>query len=87
MDAFRLRMSNDKVVTLSKANMEDELCGVLLITPSAVMFDPTDPQGPDDGVIIPMGDVKRAALYHINNNKSQAWLQVWHLILRSGSSV
>ena len=76
MDAFRLRLSNDKVVTLAKANMEEELPGVLLITPSAVMFDPTNPQCPDDGLILPMVDVKRAALYHINNNKSQAWLQV-----------
>ena len=73
-------MSNDKVVTLAKADMESELSGVLLLTPSAVMFDPTNPESPDDGLILPMGQVKRAALYHINNNTSQAWLQVKNIL-------
>lgn len=81
LDAFRLRVSSDRIVALAKVDIAQELSGVLLITPSAVMFDPTNPTTADDGLILPMGEVKRAALYHINNNKSQAWLQV------SGASV
>ena len=69
-------MSSDRIVALAKVDIGQELSGVLLITPSAVMFDPTNPSTADDGLILPMGEVKRAALYHINNNKSQAWLQV-----------
>ena len=40
------------------------------------MFDPTIANSPDDGLILPMTEVKRAALYHINNNTSHSWLQV-----------
>jgi len=76
LDVWRLRVSKNKVVSLAKVEMKNETAGVLLITPSAVMFDPTIANSPDDGLILPMSEVKRAALYHINNNTSHSWLQV-----------
>ena len=42
---------------------KDCVQGVLLITPCALMFDPTE-LDPDNGLILPMTDVKRAALYN-----------------------
>jgi hypothetical protein len=60
--------------------MEKEVNGVLLITPSAIMFDPEISTNIKDGIILPMTDVKKAALYHINNNTSKAWFQVWLVI-------
>lgn len=80
LDAFRLSLSADDVVNLAKVEMEKEVNGVLLITPSAIMFDPEISTNIKDGIILPMTDVKKAALYHINNNTSKAWFQV------SGSS-
>ena len=65
---------------MSEIDVEkDCVQGVLLITPCALMFDPTE-LDPENGLILPMADVKRAALYNSPSNEFQSWLQV------SGSS-
>jgi len=80
LDAFKLRPNFERSISLSEINVEkDCVQGVLLITPCALMFDPTE-LDPANGLILPMADVKRAALYNSPSNEFQSWLQV------SGSS-
>merc|ERR1711892_47659 len=76
LDAFRLRLEDDQIIALSKVNHTEQIGGVLLVTPSAVMFDPSAPPTPELGLIIPINDVKRAALYNVNNNSRISWLQI-----------
>merc|ERR1711892_720281 len=76
LDAFRLRLEDDQIIALSKVNHTEQIGGVLLVTPSAVMFDPSAPTTPELGLIIPINDVKRAALYNVNNNSRISWLQI-----------
>ncbi|CAG5110452.1 Oidioi.mRNA.OKI2018_I69.chr2.g4853.t1.cds [Oikopleura dioica] len=80
LDAFKLRPNFERSISLSEIDVEkDCVAGVLLITPCALMFDPSQPD-PENGLILPMADVKRAALYNSPSNAFQSWLQV------SGSS-
>lgn len=78
LDAFRLRLCSDRIISLNKINYRNEISGILLVTPSAIMFDPTQ-NLPELGLIIPINDIKRAALYNVNKNTSDdkiSWLQV-----------
>lgn len=77
LDAHRLRIDSGSSIDLKNINYKNEISGVLLVTPSAIMFDPTN-NLPDQGLIIPVNKLKRAALYNVNNNSDDkiSWLQV-----------
>jgi len=64
LDAFKLRPNFERSISLSEIDVENDCVqGILLITPCAIMFDPTE-LDPDNGLILPMADIKRAALYN-----------------------
>ena len=62
LDAFRLRLCSDQIISLNKINYKNEISGILLVTPSAIMFDPTQ-NLPELGLIIPINDIKRLEIY------------------------
>lgn len=76
LDAYRIHQDAERTLSLSEIDLDQDcICGVLLITPCALMFDPTNPN-PDDGLILPMAEVKRAALYNSPSKNVKSWLQV-----------